>query len=58
MSLSQSLNLDAPACNADGTLKDAAEIDWQFSASEDAPVIPAKNKKKGSSYFFFNSLNL
>jgi hypothetical protein len=31
---------DTPALNADGTLKDASEIEWFHSPSDAAPIAP------------------
>jgi hypothetical protein len=39
-------NLDAPALNADGTLKDASEIEFCHSPSEEQPIIPNTQKKQ------------
>ena len=33
---------DGEACNADGTLKDANEIQWLNSPSDEQPILPSK----------------
>jgi hypothetical protein len=47
-------NDDAPALRADGTLKDADEIEWQHSATEDLPDVskPLKKTQKKSKLHF------
>jgi hypothetical protein len=37
---------NTPALNTDGTLKDASEIEWIDSPSEDNPLMPSKSKKR------------
>ena len=33
---------DGEACNADGTLKDANEMQWLNSLSNEQPILPSK----------------
>lgn len=39
-------NPDAPALNADGTLKDASEIEFCYSPSQEQPIISDASQKK------------